>query len=102
MGCPPTDSSGLTGRFFFVFLDEFGELAGHAVSLAETDYPGKVGPTLLPGDQFGSSLAVMQDWDKNDIREVAVGAPGDDDGGEESTGAGTWDCTVIYFCCSID
>lgn len=82
MGCPQTDRSGLTGRVMFIYLTLTGEITGYTVSLADTDQG--VGPDLQPGDQFGASLAIMQDLDKNGLQELAVGAPGDNDNGESS------------------
>jgi hypothetical protein len=119
-GCPQTESGSRPGRLFFVYLTVTGHISGHTVSPADTDEG--VGPDLMPGDRFGSALTIMQDWDKNGMREVAVGAPGDSDGGE-SAGAVyvmfyrrrrfhptpfdfvTFICTVVLvpfaFCCLL-
>ena len=41
-----------------------------------------VGPQLQPKDQFGWALSGYRDVDRNGIREILVGAPGDDEVGD--------------------
>jgi len=59
-----------------LFMDSLGALQGYTVLPAATDEG--VGPPLLSKDGFGQSLAGYQDLDSNGLREVVVGAPGDD------------------------
>jgi hypothetical protein len=46
---------------------------------------GGFGGDLDVGDDFGRSLASLGDFDGNGVADLAVGAPGDDDG---AAGAG--------------
>jgi hypothetical protein len=42
---------------------------------------------LAPGDNFGTSLAAIGDLDENGLGDLIVGAPNDDDGNGNNTGA---------------
>jgi hypothetical protein len=76
---------------FLMFLSTLGELEGYTVIPALTDEEGqggghnsgpRVAPPLKRTDQFAQALAAYQDIDKNGIREIVVGAPGDDNDGQ--------------------
>ena len=82
LGCPQTNAGGLPGHILLMMLDENSELAGFTDIPADTDKG--VGPPLKPVDRFGESLAGYWDIDDNDMPELLVGAPGDDDGAEDS------------------
>lgn len=45
--------------------------------------PGRFAGTLEPFDQFGASVAAVGDRDGDGVVDLALGAPGDDDGGGE-------------------
>lgn len=73
MGCPQSTSSGGSGRIFFIYLNEIGEMAGFTELPAETD--AKTNISLIAYEQFGNSLDGYQDLDKNGLHEILVGAP---------------------------
>lgn len=86
-GCPQSNTGNLAGRFFLMFLSPQGEMEGFTNIPAETDLEGqgggknsgpRVAPPLNRVDQFGRSLAGYVDLDKNGLREILVGAPGND------------------------
>ncbi len=74
-----------------------------APALAAQDDPGDVASlvslgagsggfpgTLDPGDAFGASMAFIGDLDGDGVEDLAVGAPGDDDGGPDR--GAVWIC----------
>jgi FG-GAP repeat protein/VCBS repeat protein len=73
--------------------DHGGQNAGvvRVLSLDTTAVPlwvtqiaeGAAGLVLDPDDNFGESLAVLGDLDGNGYEDLAVGSPGDDDGGAD-------------------
>lgn len=63
------------GRFFLLFMRNTGYQQGHTILLSQNDVD--IGPQLKPRDMFAAALAGYQDVDKNGIREILVGAPGD-------------------------
>lgn len=76
MGCPQTKTAGLSGRMFFVFLTLSGFAAGNTLLPGSDE--DKAILNLPSYDQFGMSLAPYIDIDKNGLKEILVGAPGDD------------------------
>lgn len=93
MGCPQTQRGVDPGRLFFVMLKDDGSSNGVA-EIPSSEYDmgevGKhkhdVGLDLKPHDFLGTSVAGYSDVDNNGMREIVVGAPGDDEYGFE-TGA---------------
>jgi hypothetical protein len=82
IGCPQSQTGTGSGTLFLVFLSDIGDMLTFRRVPGETDVG--IGPKLLPGDRFGSSLSGYQDLDGNSIREVIVGAPGDRDSGTDA------------------
>lgn len=85
MGCPQSNSGAYPGRFMLLFLTTWGAMAGYTVLPADTDEG--VAPQLDLLDQFGQSLAGYWDIDGNGLKEVLVGAPGDQNSNSTSVGA---------------
>lgn len=77
MGCPQSRSSNLPGRLFFLFLTLSGESQGYTVIPAASD-AAIMANHLSPYDQFAQSLSAYVDVDKNGLKEIISGAPGDD------------------------
>ena len=92
VGCPQTSSGDKTGRIFLMFLSHEGRQAAYRLLPSETDTPRSIGPGVQfgPTDAVGHSLAAMADYDDNGIREIAVGAPGTEDYGEDSGAIYIW------------
>ncbi len=79
VGAPSDDDGVLRGGAIWVlFLNEDGTLKGEQKISATMG--GFVGP-LINGDEFGTSVAALGDLDGDDVVDLAVGAPLDDDGG---------------------
>lgn len=82
LGCPQTNAGNKPGHIFLMMLDTDGELAGFTEIPAATDKG--IGPPLKALDRFGQSVAGYWDIDDNNFPEILVGAPGDDDGDQDS------------------
>ena len=79
VGAPDDDDGGSArGAVWILFLNADGTVK--AEQKLSSSSGGLVGP-LDDADLFGSSLAALEDLDGNGVRELAVGARGDDDGG---------------------
>jgi FG-GAP repeat protein len=72
---PPFSNS---GAVWVLFLGLDGNIHGHLkFSRTSGGFPG----LIQPGDSFGSALAPIGDLDGNGVPDLLVGAPGDNDGG---------------------
>jgi hypothetical protein len=92
VGCPQTNTGDKSGRIFLMFLTHKGRHQAHTKLPGETDTPRGIGPGVQFGlaDNVGHSLAAMGDYDMNGIQEIAVGAPGTADQGEDSGAVYIW------------
>lgn len=86
VGCPQGNAGILPGRAFVWFMTKGGGNQGYINLPNDKDKAAYIAPDLKPKDQYGSSLAPYQDVDRNSIKEIVVGAPGDHDNGY-NTGA---------------
>lgn len=68
------------GAVWILFLNADGTVkAEQKISATEGDFDG----LLEPQDQFGASVALLGDLDKDGVSDLAVGAILDDDGGQD-------------------
>lgn len=66
------------GAAYVLFLEPDGTVkANQKISSLEGNFPGE----LLDKDRFGASMSFLGDLEGDDLFELAVGAPFDDDGG---------------------
>jgi hypothetical protein len=81
VGAPGSDDGGTDrGAVWLLFLDETGKVSSDR-QISSTN--GNFGGKLDDGDLFGSAVSGIGDLDSNGIPDLAVGAPGDDDGGTD-------------------
>ena len=70
---------------FLMFLTNMGSLAGfRVIPDQERDIDRHVAPSLSRNDRFGWSLTGYVDVDRNGIRELIAGAPGDSEVGTDA------------------
>ena len=87
VGAPNDDDGGTTqfdggGAVWVLFLNEDGTVKSHQkISATQGGFNG----TLDAGDFFGSSVASLDDLDRDGVTDLAVGAYFDDDGGPTGT-----------------
>jgi hypothetical protein len=68
------------GAFWVLFLEINGDvISSSSISGSEGGFDG----TLDSGDQFGGSIALLDDLDGDELNDLAVGASLDDDGGTD-------------------
>ncbi|MEM9608233.1 MAG: LamG-like jellyroll fold domain-containing protein [Actinomycetota bacterium] len=74
---------GSAGAIYLLFLNSDGTVKGEQLI---SEGAAGFASTLDPEDRFGLGIAALGDLDGNGVRDLAVGAPRDDDGGTD-TGA---------------
>ncbi|MBI3561069.1 MAG: FG-GAP repeat protein [Gammaproteobacteria bacterium] len=79
VGAPGDDDGGTDrGAVWILFMNSDGTVkSSQKISISSGNFKGD----LHNGDQFGVALADMGDLDANGVHDLAVGAPGDNDGG---------------------
>jgi hypothetical protein len=71
------------GALFILFLNRDGSVKAYQKI---SDTQGNFTGGLADCDKFGTSVATLQDLDGDNVMDLALGAPSDDDGGTK-TGA---------------
>ncbi len=80
VGAPQSDDGGQDrGATWILFMDEDGEVRSETRISSGNNFDGN----LSDGDQFGFAVANLGDLDRDDVTDMAVGAPLDDDGGTD-------------------
>ena len=82
VGCPQTNTQKGTGRLMMYFLSPKSTIEAYRVLPSDSD--AGVAPNFNPRAHVGTSLASIQDLDKNGLQEIVAGAPGDDEAGVDS------------------
>lgn len=84
VGTPGNDDGGSDrGAVWVLFMDDTGEVD---TEQKISDTTGGFNGSLADGDEFGSALAAIGDLDKDNVFDLAVGVPGNDDGGTDRGG----------------
>ena len=78
VGAPQNDDGGQDrGAIWILFMDNNGEVRSEIKLSSGNNFDGN----LSDGDQFGRAVADIGDLDDDNINDITVGAPLDDDGG---------------------
>jgi hypothetical protein len=80
VGAAGADAGTGQGAIWIIFMKTDGTVLAE-VGIAEGE--GGFTGDLDPGDRFGDALAMLADLDANGLPELAIGAPFDDDGGDD-------------------
>jgi hypothetical protein len=78
VGCPQNNVGSATGKIMLYFLSFQGLQGGYTQLPANGMTLKNLAPKLSRLDLFGTSLTGYQDLDNNGIKEIVVGASGDD------------------------
>ena len=80
VGAPQNDDGGQDrGATWILFMDDNGEVRSEIKISSGNNFDGN----LSDGDQFGHAVANIGDLDGDNINDITVGAPLDDDGGTD-------------------
>jgi len=80
VGAPQDDDGGQDrGATWILFLDNDAEVGSEIKISSGNNFNGN----LSDGDQFGSAIAEIGDLDGDNINDITIGAPLDDDGGTD-------------------
>ena len=80
VGAPQSDEGGPNrGATWLLFMDDEGEVRSEVKIASGDNFDGN----LSDNDQFGSAVADIRDLDGDGVRDMVVGAPLDDDGGND-------------------
>ena len=81
------DGGGESGALWILLLDGAGEvLEGQKITTGSRDFEG----ILDVNDDFGHSVTRLGDFDQDGVLDLAVGAPGDDDGSDDGNRGAIW------------
>jgi hypothetical protein len=85
VGAPGDDDDSIdTGAVWILFMNSNGTVRTEQKISFDS---GSLDALLRSGDAFGSAIANIDDLNRDTITDIAVGAPGDDDGGVDAGAA---------------
>jgi cysteine-rich repeat protein len=79
--CMSLSCLGAKGQAWVLLMDADGTVADAAGGRVKLTDGSGGGPSLAEGDSFGVAMAALGDLDGDEIPDLAIGARGDDDGG---------------------